>query len=315
MVNPLLTPTRERRRVARHLLRAEKTARTRDVSNLDHVRQLIRSLLLDALADYRREGRFPKNTDFPWAMPSFIDRNGTRCAMAHLLELGGAGDLVKYVHENMNFAFVRELAHMPEVTAWLDAAGLTVEEAALIQPTYCDIAYSDCVCDVGPIAATPATGVLEGKLSNGTVRVDAVYGNGGGFAVGDVVKVFAQNSKEGDTILVPITSDVKKPDAGADAGAMGSLNALALDGAGRPTTCSYNDTVRKLPVSKDQVVAALQSKSCKDTMANIDKQWMERPPCSGGCFCDTSGTPHANASVGILLAVVGALVAMRARRR
>lgn len=58
------------------------------------VQRLVRALLLQALAEYRAAGRFPKNRDFAQKTPYFIDANGTRCAMAHLMELGGEPDLV-----------------------------------------------------------------------------------------------------------------------------------------------------------------------------------------------------------------------------
>ena len=68
------------------------------------------------------------------AMPYFIDADGTRCAMAHLLELGGAAALVARIANEKNNAFVEELANGQELPAWLDASGLSVAEAARIQP-------------------------------------------------------------------------------------------------------------------------------------------------------------------------------------
>ncbi|HEX6434109.1 MAG TPA: hypothetical protein VFZ87_07690, partial [Gemmatimonadales bacterium] len=46
------------------------------------------------------------------------------------------GDLVDRVASTRNNAFIRELADDPELPAWLDSVGLSVTEAARIQPEY-----------------------------------------------------------------------------------------------------------------------------------------------------------------------------------
>jgi hypothetical protein len=309
---------RERSRIARHIRRAESRARTRDLSTLTRVQRLIRELLLGEVAAYVEDGRFPKNREFPWKMPVFVDGEGTRCAMAHLMEVGGAADLVERIRNTSNFAFVRELAHMPEVASWLEAAGLDVDEAALIQPQYCQSSYSDCLCDESWSQPYPqASGVLEVTITAAqTARIDAVYGDGLGHQVGDVIGVY--ETSVGATMLIPLqkASDAGVADAGAgDAGAAGAhcnecLTGVKLDAAGRPSGCSWNETVKKLPISKQQAADALRAKSCSSSLQSVDPGWQQKPPCSSGC--NTSG--EAPESVAILLSVVSAVVALRAAR-
>ena len=69
-------------------------------------------------------------------MPFFRDGQGALCAMAYLIERSGRRDLVDRVALTRNNAFIAELANDPELRVWLDSVGLTVTEAARIQPTY-----------------------------------------------------------------------------------------------------------------------------------------------------------------------------------
>jgi hypothetical protein len=96
-----------------------------------------RITLMGWLREYREAARFPQNDRFPQrAMPFFRDRHGTLCAMAYLIERSGRGDIVDRVALTRNNAFIAELAGDRELRSWLDSVGLTVAEAARIQPSY-----------------------------------------------------------------------------------------------------------------------------------------------------------------------------------
>jgi len=97
-----------------------------------------RAALLATLRAYRDRGDFPHNYDFPGtAVPYFVDRiTGTRCAVAHLLESTGRGDVVQRVARTDNNVLVHELADDSAFVGWLDAHGLTLAEAARIQVPY-----------------------------------------------------------------------------------------------------------------------------------------------------------------------------------
>jgi HEAT repeat protein len=74
------------------------------------------------------------NRDFPGArVPYFVDADGRRCAVANLLDRTGGEALVTSVASRLNHAYVADLADEPELAAWLDRVGLTLEEAARIQ--------------------------------------------------------------------------------------------------------------------------------------------------------------------------------------
>jgi hypothetical protein len=86
----------------------------------------------------RDAGEFPHNYDFPGeAVPYFVDRaTGVRCAVAHLLDFTGHGDIVQRVTALDNNIWVPELAGDAEFNGWLKAYGLTLAEAARIQAPY-----------------------------------------------------------------------------------------------------------------------------------------------------------------------------------
>jgi Domain of unknown function (DUF4440) len=97
----------------------------------------VRAILIGWLREYRDAGEFPRNDRLPEvAMPFFRDGHGALCAMAYLIERSGRRDLVDRIALTRNNAFIAELANDAELRAWLDSVGLSVTEAARIQPTY-----------------------------------------------------------------------------------------------------------------------------------------------------------------------------------
>jgi hypothetical protein len=109
----------------------------RQVSNLGPAQRTARAELVRLLTGYRDAGVFPHNHDFPGEhVPYFRDEHGTLCAMAYLIASTGGGDIVDAIAERRNNAYIPELATDARLSAWLDSVGLTVAEAARIQPTY-----------------------------------------------------------------------------------------------------------------------------------------------------------------------------------
>jgi hypothetical protein len=100
-------------------------------------RRRSRATLIGWLRKYRDAGNFPRNDRFPQlAMPFFRDSQGALCAMAYLIERSGRRDLVDRIALTRNNAFIAELADELDLRVWLDSVGLSVTEAARIQPTY-----------------------------------------------------------------------------------------------------------------------------------------------------------------------------------
>lgn len=123
-------------RIQAHLTRAEAFAASRNLSGLTAAQRRARARHLRVLAAYRERGVFPENRDLPFLTPVFVDARGVHCAVGHLLAIDGECALVARIAATRNLARIAELADEPELIAWLDRNGLTVEETARIQPEY-----------------------------------------------------------------------------------------------------------------------------------------------------------------------------------
>jgi hypothetical protein len=127
----------ERARLRAHFYSVEQELRARDVPGLTAAQRAARAQLLDNLHRYAGRGIFPRNTDFPTrTMPTFIDYWGKRCGVAYLMEQTGDEDMVLRIAATRNNAYVPELKDDPAVRQWLTANGVTLDEAARIQPDY-----------------------------------------------------------------------------------------------------------------------------------------------------------------------------------
>ena len=133
-------PLDRRREVARlraHFDSVDMELRRSNALQLTPAQRAARLTLIGWLRDYREAGTFPRNDRFAnQAMPFFRDSRGVLCAMAYLIDRSGRPDLVDRIALTRNNAFIPELAGDRELRAWLDSAGLSVAEAARIQPGY-----------------------------------------------------------------------------------------------------------------------------------------------------------------------------------
>lgn len=124
-------------RLRAHFDSVDIELRDAKASQLTAAQRAARVTLVGWLRDYREAGTFPRNDRFPdKATPFFRDSRGVLCAMAYLIDRSGRGDLVDRVASTRNNAFIAELASDGELLAWLDSTGLSVAEAARIQPFY-----------------------------------------------------------------------------------------------------------------------------------------------------------------------------------
>lgn len=130
----------EQARVRAHFDSAEREVRGNAVAGLSLAQRAARARALDRVHAYAARGVFPRNRHFPGALvPSFVDdQTGTRCGMAYLIEEAGDTAFVVRVANTNNNATISDLKDDPELVAWLDRNGLTLEEAARIQPKYCN---------------------------------------------------------------------------------------------------------------------------------------------------------------------------------
>lgn len=85
---------------------------------------------------YAAAGKFPLNTDYPnQLVPYFVDKEGTACAVGHLMLLDDQHDLVKSISLSTNHIRIEDV-HSGPLLDWIHNSGLTQDECALIQPSY-----------------------------------------------------------------------------------------------------------------------------------------------------------------------------------
>jgi len=201
----------ERARLRAHFVTVEGELLARDVSLLTPAQRAARGELIGALHRYSAEGRFPKNEHFQGQrVPYFRDAHGTLCAMAFLIESTGSGDLVDNITRTRNNAYLPELTDEPGLTQWLDEHGVTVAEAARIQPTY-GFPDTDREVSEGFAAGSVGLAVVNGaaimlNLQGGSK--DALLGRGflGVVAGGaDIVLGLSQTDKSGTALALGLT--------------------------------------------------------------------------------------------------------------
>lgn len=141
----------ENKLIQEHLQLVEEGLRLKDVSHLSLEQQQARKQNLDNLRQYWKTGTFPKNTKHPnQRVPYFIDDGGRACAMAHLLIQSGHKEAALQIQLRENNAYVHEIKS-PELATWLKTSGLTINEAAWIQPNYAPEKECECPCEVAPV--------------------------------------------------------------------------------------------------------------------------------------------------------------------
>lgn len=294
-VDTILHQTRtELARLDRHFARVLAELHARDTRRLSPVQRRARLGHLERLDAYRRRRVFPKNRRFPGRMlPHFIDESGTRCAMGHLIEASGGRDLVMFIARERNLARIAELAAIPELVAWLEANGITAEEAGQIQPAYCGTPAHNCVC-----ADNAYNGTLSGTVvSDGTeLQVAAIYGGAQGFQIGDLVPlddpsdlapgapvVFAAPSGSGTARVKFVAT-----------GPAGDLEVLV------PASACWFPQVAEIPGSLPlgivtQALSEPSVQTCEQALGAFDPAWLE---VQGGAECQGGGGPGSANSDG-----------------
>ena len=123
-------------RIKIHLSYVERLLLEKDVSHLSEKLQTNRKVAINLLNAYWRNGEFPSNYDYPnQRKPCFRDKNDQICAVGYLVQQTGNEDLVASIESTENYATIYEMTN-PELIKWVEQSGLTLEECAMIQPTY-----------------------------------------------------------------------------------------------------------------------------------------------------------------------------------
>ncbi len=290
--------------------------RQRRPPELDPAQKVARALLLDELEDYAARGIFPLNTHSPGERrPTFIDEVGTRCAVAHLLDMSGEASLALEVRDRMNFAPVSDIVEEPRFVAWLEAAGFTREEIALVQPAYCDLTAAQCVCDVtGPDFAdqalvsyrTTATGLYVTEVHRGAPGIEVGLRVLGPGESPDVKRAPAEAETFERIAWVPAATRNKDGEAYTARG----RTALYIDQGNAQCTPGVANA---RPLSTENASKALLSPSraaCMKYLESIDEGWTN-DSCGGCDMTNLAGS--STASLAVLAAIVGAIAARRRR--
>jgi len=118
-----------------HLLETADYLRSKSLTHLDASQQYNRAKLLKILKQYAIEGKYPQNEHKPFKTPIFIDNYGTHCAVGYLMQQSGASKLARTIRDNENLAYLNDIK-TEGVTFWAYENGFSLDELALIQPTY-----------------------------------------------------------------------------------------------------------------------------------------------------------------------------------
>ena len=126
----------EKLRLRTHLRHVEQILRSRNTDHLPIELQEKRSDMLDLLHQYWIAGVFPRNHDHPdQRKPCFIDRDGNICAVGFLVERTAGREVAEQINARHKYDLLIEM-DLPLLNQWIAGSGLTLEECAMIQPTY-----------------------------------------------------------------------------------------------------------------------------------------------------------------------------------
>ncbi len=98
-----------------------------------------RTTALAHLKSYYQNKIFPINHYHAERTPYFIDNKGTACAVGHLMIETGYKNLALQIHQENNYAYIKDLLSYDFLLQWAKKYGFTVAELAWIQPTYSNV--------------------------------------------------------------------------------------------------------------------------------------------------------------------------------
>jgi hypothetical protein len=120
-------------RVRLHLERVEALLRARTPETVGDEQRAARGRMLDHLRTYIERGEFPRNHEMAGRRPHFIDEDGRICAVGYLIEQSAGRALAEAINVRHEWDYIRDFHG---IEAWVAASGLSVDELAMIQPSY-----------------------------------------------------------------------------------------------------------------------------------------------------------------------------------
>jgi len=179
--------TDEQLRIQTHLFYTEQLLRNIDPATLTSSQKEKRSFILDLLHQYALAGRFPVNRDYPGERrPCFIDEDENICAVGYLIEQTKGRELANVINSKHQYDFLSDM-HEPAINDWANEYGLTIEECAMIQPTYGYFPATTVNAEI-----KTGYGVSSGVLIGGNIAVSIVQlskwsGSGKGLAYAGLI--------------------------------------------------------------------------------------------------------------------------------
>ncbi|MEM9194884.1 MAG: hypothetical protein AAGF12_37240 [Myxococcota bacterium] len=126
----------------------------------------------DVLARYAAAGVFPRNETIGGKpVPFFVDDVDTACAVGHLMREDGWRAAVAEIRTTRNGIYVED-AEGGALYAWVSESGLTIEEAAVIQPGYNFLPTN---LDVEAVAAPGGSFTQDGITISNLRRSETVF--------------------------------------------------------------------------------------------------------------------------------------------
>lgn len=128
--------TDEKTRIQTHLAYVENLLRNNEPENLTAAQKRNRAMVLDLLHQYSSTGNFPSNYDYAdERRPCFIDRDGNICAVGYLVAETAGMEVAEEINSKHQYDFLLDM-NEEVLSDWANENGLTLEECAMIQPSY-----------------------------------------------------------------------------------------------------------------------------------------------------------------------------------
>ncbi len=125
----------EQELVQLHLINVVSYLKQQNTSHLTTQQVTQREMHIKTLEFYAKRGRFPLNHLRQERVPIFIDAQNTHCAVGYLMKESGHGKMAREIADQQLLFYLRDIEH-PDLLSWQEASGLSLDELALIQPTY-----------------------------------------------------------------------------------------------------------------------------------------------------------------------------------
>lgn len=125
----------EKQRIVAHLTYVLQMLTEQSNRMSDGVVKMKRFALLNHLREYIRRAEFPINSKYNHRQPCFIDENGTYCAVGYLIQQTAGSELAEKINALFQYDYLSDMK-LPDLDRWVAMSGFSLEELAMIQPTY-----------------------------------------------------------------------------------------------------------------------------------------------------------------------------------